>query len=115
MHYPASRLSTPDAEAWANGVAPGSPVLDAPHGEGWLLDALGGDFVLVARGWRGDLPAGVRLVEVEGFAADRLGLPEGGAALVRPNQYVAARWKAADPAAVAAALARAKGGKAWLN
>ncbi len=112
VSYPASRLSTPDTEPWANGVAPGSPVLDAPHEGGWLLDALGDDFVLAARGWQGAVPAGVRLVAVDGLAADRLGLDEGAAALVRPDQYVAARWKAADAVAVAAALARAKGGNA---
>ena len=115
VSYPASRLSTPDADDWAEGVAPGSPVLDAPHGEGWLLDALGDDFVLLARGWRGEVPAGVRLVEVEGLAAERLGLGEGGAALIRPDQYVAARWKSATPAAVETALLRAKGSKTWLN
>lgn len=115
VSYPASRLSTPDADDWANGVAPGAPALDAPHGGGWLLDALGDDFVLLARGWRGEVPAGLRLVEVEGLAAERLGLTEGAAALVRPDQYVAARWKSADPAAVEAALLRAKGSKTWLN
>ena len=110
VHYPASRLSTPDTEAWANGVAPGAPVLDAPLGDGWLLDAIGDDFVLLARGWTGAVPDGVRLVAIDGVAADRLGLPEGGAALVRPDQYVAARWKSPDSAAIAAALTRAKGG-----
>jgi 3-(3-hydroxy-phenyl)propionate hydroxylase len=110
VHYPASRLSTPDTEAWANGVAPGAPVLDAPLGDGWLLEAIGDDFVLLARGWTGAVPDGVRLVAIDGVAADRLGLPEGGAVLVRPDQYVAARWKSPDSAAIAAALTRAKGG-----
>ena len=96
-------------------MSPGSPVLDAPHRGGWLLEALGDEFALVARGWQGAVPTGVRLVEVEGLAADRLGLREGGAALVRPDQYVAARWKAADPAAVERALDRAKGASQWLN
>lgn len=109
VSYPSSRLSTPDADIWSNGVAPGAPVLDAPHGDGWLLDAIGQDFVLLAPGWQGALPAGVRLVEVEGRAADRLGLTEGAAYLIRPDQYVAARWKAADLVAVEAALFRAKG------
>ena len=111
VHYPSSPLSTPDADAWANGVAPGSPVLDAPHADGWLLDALGDEFVLLARGWKGPAPAGARLMELDGLAAERLGLTEGAAALVRPDQYVAARWKSAEPAAVNAALARAKGGR----
>ena len=80
-----------------------------------LLDALGEDFVLLARGWRHALPPGVRLVEIEGVAADRLGLAPGGAVLVRPDQYVAARWQQADAADVAAALLRAKGGKPCLS
>ncbi|MBB5222340.1 3-(3-hydroxy-phenyl)propionate hydroxylase [Amaricoccus macauensis] len=112
VHYPASGLSTPDTETWTSGVAPGAPVLDAPHGDGWLLDALGDDFVLLTRGWQGEAPAGVRLIEISGLAAERLGLGEGGAALVRPDHYVAARWHTIDPAAVDAALKRAKGGMA---
>ncbi len=104
-----SPLSTPDAEDWAGGAAPGAPVPDAPHAGGWLLEALGDDFVLLARDWSGAVPAGLRLVEVEGRAAARLGLPPGGALLVRPDQYVAARWKAPAPAAIAAAQARAAG------
>ncbi|MFO1072423.1 MAG: FAD-dependent oxidoreductase [Geminicoccaceae bacterium] len=115
VSYPKSRLSTPDRESWQGGVAPGAPVLDAPHRDGWLLDALGEDFVLLARGWRHALPPGVRLVEIEGVAADRLGLAPGGAVLVRPDQYVAARWQQADAADVAAALLRAKGGKPCLS
>jgi 3-(3-hydroxy-phenyl)propionate hydroxylase len=81
----------------------------------WLLDALGDDFVLLACGWHGPAPAGARLVPVEGVAADRLGLVEGAAVLLRPDPYVAARWKVADAAAVEAALIRAKGSEAWLN
>lgn len=110
VSYPASRLSTPDGDVWANGVSPGSPVPDAPHGDGWLLDTIGDEFVVLAYGWQGRVPSGVRLVEVDGLAADRLGLRDGAAALVRPDQYVAARWKAADAAVVEAALNRAKGG-----
>ena len=113
VSYPASRLSTPDAEPWENGVPPGSPVIDTLHRAGWLLGALGDDFALVAHGWRGAVPDGARLVEVEERAAERLGLAAGGACLVRPDQYVAARWKTPVPAAVRAALARARGGKAW--
>lgn len=109
VSYGSSRLSTPDESPWAAGPAPGQPILDAPHAGGWLLDATGDAFVLLARGWSDETPQGVRHVEVEGLAAERLGLSEGGAVLVRPDQYVAARWKAATPAAIAAALRRAKG------
>lgn len=113
--HPASRLSTPDREDWTDGVPPGTPIPDATLADGWLLEAIGGDFALVANGWTGEGPAGLRLIEVEGPAAARLGLPLGGALLVRPDHYVAARWKSVDPAAVAAALVRAKGGEAWPN
>ncbi|MGI6245863.1 MAG: FAD-dependent oxidoreductase [Pseudochelatococcus sp.] len=113
--YPASSLSTPDRDEWREGAAPGTPVLDAPHAGGWLLERIGGDFVLLARDWHHELPRGVRLVEVDGLAAERLGLTGGAAALVRPDQYVAARWKSASPADIEAALARAKGGTACLH
>lgn len=113
VSYASSRLSTPDDGPWAEGPAPGMPILDAPHGDGWLLDATGDEFVLLARGWRAETPEGVRLVEVDGLAAERLGLSEGGAVLVRPDHYVAARWRTADAAAVAAALRRATGGTTW--
>ncbi|MDQ7776844.1 MAG: FAD-dependent oxidoreductase [Paracoccus aminovorans] len=116
VSYSASRLSTPDRDAWAGGVAPGAPVLDAPHRGGWLLDDLAaGDFTLLARDWTGALPQGVRLVPVEGLAADRLALAPGAAVLVRPDHYVAARWQSAKAADVEAALIRAKGGKPCLH
>lgn len=115
VHYPASRLSTPDREDWQGGVAPGAPVLDAPHRDGWLLDDLGGGFTLIAMDWTGTLPQGVRLVTVEGPAAQRLALSPGAAILVRPDHYVAARWKAATAADIQAALCRAKGEQTCLH
>lgn len=115
VSYPASRLSTPDRDDWQGGVAPGAPVLDAPHGAGWLLEVLGNDFALLARDWDGPLPQGVRLVRVEGLAAERLALSPGAAVLVRPDHYVAARWKAATASDIEAALIRAKGGKPCLH
>ncbi len=110
VSYPASTLSTDDSDDWQGGVAPGSPVLDAPHRGGWLLEAIGDEFVLLAGNWRKEPPKDIRLVEVEGTAADRLGLSDGAAILVRPDQYVAARWKAPTAAGIEAALIRAKGG-----
>jgi 3-(3-hydroxy-phenyl)propionate hydroxylase len=113
--YPASRLNTPDGDDWQGGIPPGAPVADAPHGTGWLLGELGDEFVLIARGWQGSLPACVRLLEVDGIGADRLALPIGAACLVRPDQYVAARWHRPTPDAVEAALLRARGGVACLH
>ncbi|MBP7240898.1 FAD-dependent oxidoreductase [Amaricoccus sp.] len=105
-----SPLSTPDAEEWTDGVRPGSVVVDAPLGDGWLLESIGEEFTLLSRGWRGKAPVGLRVVEVDDrdrLAIERLGLEEGAAYLVRPDQYVAARWKSACDADVEAALHRA--------
>lgn len=109
VSYPDSPLSTADRDDWEGGVAPGSPVLDAPHGEGWLLERLGEGFVLLTCNWEGAIPSDVRVLPVSGQAARRLGLEPGSAALIRPDQYLAARWRSPDAAAIEAALRRAKG------
>lgn len=115
VSYDDSPLSTPDADGWQGGVAPGQPVPDAPHGDGWLLEQLGGDFILLSHGWQDDPPAGLPRIMVTGTAAARLGLPAGAAMLVRPDQYVAARWQRPTAAGIAAAMQRAKGGKSCLH
>ncbi len=115
VSYPESPLSTPDRDQWDSGVPPGSPVLDAPLGEGWFLDALGEEFTLVTAGWSGPVPAGLRHIDVGGIAAERLGLGPEAACLVRPDQYVAARWTRPTPEDIELALFRAKGGKECLH
>ncbi|HEV7434190.1 MAG TPA: FAD-dependent oxidoreductase [Pseudorhizobium sp.] len=111
VSYADSPLSTPDEDAWEGGVAPGMPVLDAPLAGGWLLDELGNHFVLLACGGEQPVPPSVRLVALEpdSLAAKRLGLMPGASVLVRPDQYVAARWQQPNFAAVGTALRRAKG------
>ncbi|MEI2416978.1 FAD-dependent oxidoreductase [Orrella sp. JC864] len=47
------------------------------------------------------------VVDIEGRLAERYDMAQGGAYLIRPDQHVAARWRALDARAVAAALARA--------
>jgi 3-(3-hydroxy-phenyl)propionate hydroxylase len=117
VSYPVSPLNTPDEVWWDGGIPPGSPALDAPLGEGWLLDGLGGRFVLLADGWVGGLPDGVELLDVGGDGArnallrERYGLASGAAYLLRPDQYVAARWRQATAAKVRRALRRATGRK----
>ena len=115
VRYPESPLSTPDEDEWDGGVAPGAPILDSPHGDGWLLEQLGEEFVLLTHGWTGTVCSGLKCIAVEGPAADRLALARGSACLVRPDQYVAARWHNPDPARIEAALLRARGGAKWLN
>jgi 3-(3-hydroxy-phenyl)propionate hydroxylase len=116
-------------EAEGEGVAPGSPMLDAPVANGrsgWLLDHMGGGFILMAveAALPDRLPAGVSplsisrdrrdrrnehpfLVDIEGMVAARYGA--GNLYLVRPDQHVAARFRAPDMAAIEAAFARATG------
>lgn len=109
----ASVLNTPDRDDWhGTGIAPGSPALDAPVGDGWLLDRLGEDFTLLADRWSGGDLAGVRVIDADGAGgplADRYALAPGRAYLIRPDQYVCARWHDADRKAVRAAFARATG------
>jgi len=106
-----SPLSTPDAEAWSGGPAPGCPAPDAPlDGGGWLSERWGQGFVLLAFGWPVDLP-GLQVVALpgEGLAATRYGARPGSVVLVRPDAILAARWHRFDAEAVLAAWARALG------
>jgi 3-(3-hydroxy-phenyl)propionate hydroxylase len=115
VRYPRSMLNTPDTDSWLEGVPPGSPALDAPIGDGWLLDRLGEKFVLLTDGWDAPVPTAVEVMDLSGSNVDitllraRYGLQPGSAYLIRPDHYVAARWKSASTQAVAAALNRAKG------
>lgn len=107
---------------------------DAP---GWLLDAIDGGFtglyftdgapsanVARALAQLAEGPVPVRtlaisqrpamaheglglVVDVEGLAAQRYGARGGTYYLLRPDQHVTARWRAPDPAAIAAARERA--------
>ncbi len=116
VSHPDSPLVTRDDphDAW-RGIAPGSPALDAPTRDGWLLSHLGGDFTLLSLGARVDTPAGILLVDIgqigdpSGLIAERYDLREGSAYLVRPDQYVAARWRAPTNEGIAHAYARATG------
>jgi len=130
-----SPLNTPDAQGAFGphaGVAPGAVAVDAPvqgpRGD-WLLDYLGGRFVLLVFG---GVPGavvdalararvtcdvvtvdgasgatGLALRDEEGFAARRYDARPGTCYLIRPDQHVCARWRRVDVSAVMAALARA--------
>jgi 3-(3-hydroxy-phenyl)propionate hydroxylase len=110
-----SPLNTTDNDRWADGVAPGGSALDAPLDQGWLIDKLGGAFVLMTDAAFEPVP-GVRLVQVpNGADGDavrrRYDITPGAAYLFRPDQYVCARWKDVGSQAVAEAVRRAKGHK----
>ncbi len=114
VSYPNSRLSTPDDAPWPIGVAPGAPAVDAPLGNGWLLEKLGQRFVLLGYGLNNTKVAGIEKIDLAQFpntelAVQRYGLENGSCTLIRPDQYVAARWKSYAPPKIAAALTRAMG------
>jgi 3-(3-hydroxy-phenyl)propionate hydroxylase len=109
---PGSPLDTPDVgDDWGRSPGPGQAMLDAPVGDGWLVDRLGRDFTLLLFGDAVEAPPGVTLVELaeEKLAWQRYDARPGTAYLIRPDRYIAARWRKVDGAAVAAAVARAVG------
>lgn len=130
-----SPLNTPDEDAFDGPMVPGAPCTDAPverDGEpGWLLDCLGDGFTLLCFGDGDTLkvstrlatpsvsppcqegeplsPTSVVLFDTRGLAARRYDARPGSCYLIRPDQHVAARWRAFDPHKVRAALTRATG------
>lgn len=122
--YLNSSLNTPDEQAFAAAsVCPGSPCLDAPvHVSGqpdWLLRQLGRGFALLSWGpaaavtWAGvtaqPLIVGRDIADPDGLLAQRFDAQPGTVYLIRPDQYVAARWREFSPAKVMAALRRSLG------
>ncbi|CAN5394207.1 FAD-dependent oxidoreductase [soil metagenome] len=119
-----SPLSTPDHESWGAGPRPGSHMIDAPlateSGEPiYLTEAFkqgGGGFVLLQAGADSGEQPGCHSIHIgetaplrdtSGLFAKRYGASEGAAYLLRPDGYVAARFRNPTPAAVQAAIARA--------
>jgi len=116
-----SPLNGPDTADLPAATRPGAPAPDAPLGNGWLLDRLGGRFQFLSI----DAAAPER-IEANGIAVERVGVsanddPSGalaerwlgkarsGVYLLRPDQHVAARWTTFDAAAAEAAVKRASG------
>jgi 3-(3-hydroxy-phenyl)propionate hydroxylase len=121
-------LSTGDRDEWRGGVRPGASMVDAPivapGGEHqYLTDAFikrGSRFTLLAfvNGAAADPPDGVQVIRIggEGGFSDAAGLASarydakpGAAYLLRPDGYIAARFRSPARGMVEAALARATG------
>jgi 3-(3-hydroxy-phenyl)propionate hydroxylase len=121
-------LSTADSESWRAGPCPGSSMPDAPltTGDGrpqFLTEAFaaqGRRFTLLSFPNRGaaEAPDDVGmiriggpdgLIDAQGLAKQRYDAEPGSSYLLRPDGYVAARFRHPTPEAVAAALARAGG------
>lgn len=94
---------------------PGAPCPDAPLKDGFLLDELGGDFVVLTVG--GDAPdlgkLDVRLMHIpqptKALAARYVGAKDTATYLIRPDQHVVARWAKFDAQAIENALELALG------
>jgi 3-(3-hydroxy-phenyl)propionate hydroxylase len=121
-------LSTPDSEIWRAGPCPGSSMPDAPltAGDGraqFLTDAFaaqGRRFTLLSfpKGGATEVPDDVGiiriggadgLIDAQGLARQRYDAEPDTSYLLRPDGYVAARFRHPTHEAVAAALARAGG------
>ncbi len=112
--YRGSPLSTPDHEPWRCGPPPGAPFMDAPMGEGFLSENLGGGFTLLAapKVALPDLPGALtmaRVSEADTVIGQRYGLRAEEVYLLRPDGHVAARFHKPDRKQLSAALARAGG------
>jgi 3-(3-hydroxy-phenyl)propionate hydroxylase len=121
-------LSTPDRDGWRGGLRPGTSMYDAPiaarSGQPtFLADAFragGTQFTLLAFGNGADVeaPESVKpiriggkdgFVDSEGLAAIRYDAEPGTAYLLRPDGYVAARFRRPTRPTLDTALARASG------
>jgi 3-(3-hydroxy-phenyl)propionate hydroxylase len=120
-------LSTADMDVWRGGPRPGASMLDAPMtargAPMFLTEAFingGTQFSLLAfgNGAAIEAPDGVsairiggegELVDSEGLATTRYDAEPGTAYLLRPDGYVAARFRHPTPSALDAALAHAAG------
>ena len=119
--YDGSPLNGPDHPDLPARTRPGAPVVDAPIGASWLIDALGNRFQLLTL--NAEAPA---RLEIDGVVVDRLALDANSGSedylrqrylgnadsavyLLRPDQHVAARWTHYDADAVAEAVRKSTG------
>ena len=102
-------LIAPDADL-PKGARPGAVAPDAPIEAGWLLGALGTDFVVLALGQDAPTVSGARVLQPkvnEHLKTRYLGSADKAIYLIRPDQVVAARWVSASADEISAALAAA--------
>jgi len=104
-------LTAPDTDL-PTATRPGAVAPDAPLGDGWLLEALGRDFVILALGQDAPAVPGARSLApaVNDHLRRRyLGDQPQAIYLIRPDQVVAARWISAKADEITAAMKAAWG------
>ncbi len=120
-------LSTADGDAWAGGPRPGASMPDAPISarsgdslfltEAFTQRGTGFTWLEFGNGAAPDVPDGLAVIRIgadgfvdaEGLAGARYDAEPGTAYLLRPDGYVAARFRHPTRTAVDAALSRASG------
>ena len=95
VSFPQSSQIIPDRDEWSSGIVPGSPTVDVETEQGWLLRQLGDEWKLLSASPLDGAPLPVITLE-DDYARSRYGLQDGGVYLIRPDQYVAGRWKNCD-------------------
>ena len=119
--YVKSSLNTPDTDAFLGKMAPGTNCADAPvqasGKDAWLLGTLGHGFTLLSFGPAAPVSVGqvtTKVIEVgkdildtQGVLAQRYDARPGTVYLIRPDQYVAARWRQFDAPQATTALRHA--------
>lgn len=121
--YLNSSLNTPDEDDFKGKMLPGTNCADAPvkisGQDGWFLNQIGGDFVLLCFGYTPASSVRFGLVEAKilvvgrdiedaaGELARRYDAQQGTIYLIRPDQHIAGRWRVFDEAKASRALARA--------
>ncbi|MBO0332820.1 FAD-dependent oxidoreductase [Sneathiella sp. CAU 1612] len=94
------------------GLAPGTPCPDAPLEDGWLLNQLGKEFILLTIGARAKAlaPSGVKSLHFENSPGVIAQYGDDMIYLIRPDQHIAAAFEAGtDSKAIERALVRATG------
>ena len=120
--YGSSPLNTPDETSFNRGPTSGAPCPDVPvtaaDGKAdWLLNRFGNDFTLLFLGPAENrtikgcksVIVGQDVFDTDGLIKERYDGDKNAVYLIRPDQHVAGRWKKFDPAAIEAALKKAKG------
>ncbi len=118
--YDGLSLTGPDAlEGGPERSRPGAPCPDAPLEDGFLLDVLGGDFVMLCIDAEGPADLAVDGISIRRVSVSTIGGSSGALTerylgeavsavyLIRPDQHVVARWSRYDETEMEAALLKA--------